>query len=101
MPLCERCLALYLGFFWGGIVFVLLKARLGVWSYRIFLLGWTPLVVDGITQLLRWRESTALLRVSTGFLAGVICSIYVLQKIRPIIENVLLTLTKLFEIQNN
>jgi uncharacterized membrane protein len=96
MPLCERCLALYLGFFFGGIVFVLLKARLRNWHLGILLLGWTPLIIDGLTQFLRWRESAALLRISTGALAGIISSIYVLQKIRRIMEEAVSTLRKLF-----
>lgn len=98
MPLCERCMALYLGFFCGGIVFVLFKAKLSNWSWGVFLLGWIPLVLDGMTQLLSWRESSALLRTSTGALAGIICSVFFLQKVRCIMEDAASTLKKLFEL---
>lgn len=76
--LCQRDLALYGGMVVAGLAFGLLRALrpkrplrpLKLWIFGLLLL---PMVVDGGTQLLMLRESTALLRVVTGALTGVAC----------------------------
>lgn len=59
---------LFLGILVMAFVVVPLDSRL-VW---VFILGLLPLMVDGGGQLLGWWESTNLVRLVTGLLAGVV-----------------------------
>ena len=71
MALCQRDMALYGGMFLAGLLFGLVRKRLRplkLWVFGLFLL---PMAVDGVTQLLLFRESTWLLRMFTGGLVGV------------------------------
>jgi uncharacterized membrane protein len=81
MPICTRCTAIYLGLLIGLVTFV-------VWPYfterimRSVALGAViPLAVDGLTQLLRLRESTNELRFATGIVAGFAIGIWALSAI--------------------
>ncbi len=72
-PLCARCTAFYVALFAGflvGIPFALSFIR-GPAAFLFLGLALLPLALDGITQAMRGRESTTLLRVATGCLAGV------------------------------
>jgi uncharacterized membrane protein len=78
MPLCARCVAIYVGMFAGLAVFLALP-WLSERLLRIILyLAATPLAVDGITQALRLRESTNMLRSATGLAAGLAFGMWVL-----------------------
>lgn len=71
MATCQRETAIYLSMALAGLAFVPLRRRLRPLGWPAFALLIAPLVVDGVTQLLGWRESTPLLRLATGALFGV------------------------------
>lgn len=78
MPICARCTAIYVGLFTGlGLFFIApwLHERAARWTLFI---ASTPMAVDGITQLVRLRESTNSLRLFTGGLAGLAFGYWVL-----------------------
>lgn len=78
MPLCARCVAIYVGMFAGLVVFLALP-WLRERALRIILyVAATPLAVDGITQAMRLRESTNGLRAATGLTAGFAFGLWVL-----------------------
>ena len=81
VPLCERCLALYLGIWLGGVIFVLSRRKSGTSQLWVPIAAWIPLFADGITQWLGFRESNAILRVWTGALAGIVLALFVLRRI--------------------
>jgi uncharacterized membrane protein len=71
MPICARCTAIYVGLALALVAFVLLP-RLTERAARLALLvAVVPLGVDGLTQLVRLRESTNGLRSATGLIAGI------------------------------
>jgi uncharacterized membrane protein len=79
VALCQRDVALYLALLAGGLLFGLLRYRLGPLPWQLFLLfGILPMGLDGGYQLLTYllpaflppRESTPLLRTVTGALMG-------------------------------
>jgi uncharacterized membrane protein len=67
MPICSRCVGIYLGLFAGIGAFLVMPwlservLRVAAWAAAV------PMFVDGFTQLLRLRESTNTLRLATGF----------------------------------
>ncbi len=69
-PVCSRCTGLYLGailFFTYSLLFFI------VYSQTLILLTFiiiTPMIIDGLTQYLGFRESNNGLRLITGFAAG-------------------------------
>jgi uncharacterized membrane protein len=71
MACCQRCAAIYGSMFLLGLLFVALRNRVRVPSWRTLGLLATPVAIDGLTQLAGLRESTAALRVVTGALLGV------------------------------
>jgi len=71
MPICARCTAIYVGLALAIAAFVLLP-RLTERGARLLLLAAVvPLGVDGLTQLLRLRESTNGFRSATGLAAQI------------------------------
>ena len=68
---CERDVAIYLSVLAAGLAYARLRVRLpelGLTGYGLLIL---PMAIDGITQLVGWRESTVELRTATGALFGV------------------------------
>lgn len=70
MPICARCVGIYLGMLAGILAFMALP-----WvSERLMriaaFIAVTPLAIDGLTQLAGLRESTNPLRLATGLTAG-------------------------------
>jgi uncharacterized membrane protein len=67
MPICARCVGIYLGLFAGIAAFLVMpwvrERVLRVAASAAALL----MFADGFTQLLRLRESTNTLRLATGF----------------------------------
>ena len=78
MPVCARCTAIYAGLAVGALLFRLLP-RLRERAARILLaVALAPMAVDGLTQLVRLRESTNTLRMVTGLIAGTAFALWVL-----------------------
>jgi len=78
MPICARCTAIYAGLIAGAMLFRLLP-RIRETTARIVLaLALAPLGIDGLTQLVRLRESTNALRVTTGLIAGMAFALWAL-----------------------
>lgn len=80
VALCERCVAIYAGLLFAGILFAILRKRLKPISiFAWVLLGIVPIGLDGISQLVGAipflpfpsRESTPLIRTVVGILFGV------------------------------
>lgn len=71
MALCQRDMALYGGMLVAGLLFGLVRKRLRPLKLWVFGLCLLPMAVDGVTQMLLFRESTWPLRVLTGGLVGV------------------------------
>lgn len=66
-PVCTRCMAILLGYL---AIPVLLSGNFYSPLYLGVLLN-VPMLVDGYTQLKKWRESNNLLRFVTGLLSGI------------------------------
>jgi uncharacterized membrane protein len=70
LALCQRDIALYGSLLVGGLIFALVRKRLRPLSLLGYLLCLVPMALDGGTQLIGLRESTALLRTITGSILG-------------------------------
>jgi uncharacterized membrane protein len=90
LPLCARCLGIYLSFFVGIIIAILNIDWLMNFKFLqiiIFLVvGITPLLIDGFTQLYKLRESNNILRLITGALMGFVCSVFLVYVIGNLIS---------------
>ena len=71
VALCQRDVAIYSGVLLAGISYAFVRRRVGPLPFKLFVLLVIPMAVDGLTQLVGWRESTWLLRTLTGALFGV------------------------------
>lgn len=81
MPLCARCTGIYLGLLAGLIAFFILP-RIQEPMLRIAMyVAALPMAIDGMTQLMRLRESTNGLRIMTGFLAAIMFGIWILEAV--------------------
>ncbi len=74
MAVCARCFGIYAGFLVGTVAYALYRKleNKKMPDYKVVLLALLPLAIDGITQLLGFRESTNMLRLVTGMLFGII-----------------------------
>lgn len=81
MPICARCFSILLGYFF--IPILLTFPSIPIWVAFVCQI---PMLIDGITQKLRWRVSNNLLRVSTGILSGFGLSILVVSGGRIIVK---------------
>jgi uncharacterized membrane protein len=70
MAYCERNVALYTTVLVAGLLYALGRRAIQPLPWPVFGLCLAPLLWDGATQLLGWRESTWVLRTVTGVLAG-------------------------------
>lgn len=78
MPLCARCVAIYVGLFIGLLSWFAVP-YLEERAMRIAMfIATTPMAIDGITQAMRLRESTNPLRLGTGLAAGTAFGLWVL-----------------------
>jgi uncharacterized membrane protein len=67
---CERNVAIYAAVLLAGLAYARLRPRLGALSLGAYALLIVPMAIDGLTQLIGWRESTWELRTMTGLLFG-------------------------------
>ncbi len=68
MAMCERDVAIYAGWLIGGLLFGLLRRRLGPLRWQIALILSVPMAVDGLAQLVGIAESNWERRTLTGLL---------------------------------
>ena len=81
MPICARCTAIYAGLFIGLLMFFVapwLNEKFARWTLYV---AAVPMGIDGVTQLLRLRESTNSLRIATGSIAGFAFGYWILSAI--------------------
>ncbi|WP_410489379.1 DUF2085 domain-containing protein [Bacillus sp. DTU_2020_1000418_1_SI_GHA_SEK_038] len=65
-PLCTRCMGILIGYFLLPIL-IISDFNLSIWLGVLLNI---PMVVDGWTQKMKYRESNNFFRVSTGLLCG-------------------------------
>ncbi len=81
MPLCARCTGIYLGLL-AGLVAVFILPRVQERILRVALyVAVLPMAIDGVTQLMRLRESTNGVRIVTGFVAAIVFGIWILEAV--------------------
>ena len=78
MPFCSRDVGIFVGLLAGSIIalFVLIRIKI-----TVLLIGFIPFVVDGAVQLVTDYESTNVLRIVTGALAGSMFALFLCEKI--------------------
>ena len=81
MPICARCTAIYGGLLAGILLFMILPRLSGHLARKILLFAAIPMFIDGLTQLAMLRESTNLLRIETGLLAGAAFALWALSEV--------------------
>ncbi|HHY58838.1 MAG TPA: DUF2085 domain-containing protein [Chloroflexi bacterium] len=70
VALCQRDVAIYAGVLLAGVSYAFVRQRTRPLPFKLFVLLVIPMAVDGLTQLIGWRESNWLLRTLTGALFG-------------------------------
>lgn len=76
LPLCTRCTGFYVALLLSIVLFWFLDVQLtNKVTIVLFLILNAPLVIDGCTQYLKWRESNNVLRFITGILSGIGCGL--------------------------
>jgi uncharacterized membrane protein len=73
MPFCTRCTAIWLGIAVGLGFMVLYTIELNEKFLFLMIFSLVPIGIDGVGQLFGFWESTNLIRLLTGLLAGIIC----------------------------
>ena len=81
MPICARCTAIYAGLIVGILLFLVVPRIQALLARKILLIAAVPMFIDGITQLAMLRESTNLLRIETGLLAGMAFAFWALSEV--------------------
>jgi len=75
MPFCSRCTAIWLGLAIGLSFMVFYRIQLDEKFLFAIIIGLVPIGVDGVGQLFGFWESTNIIRLITGLLAGGVCGI--------------------------
>lgn len=65
-PVCARCTGIWIGYVIGTLLMIIMVP---VWWVGCLL--FVPMTIDVLTQLVNWRTSSNILRVSTGILGGI------------------------------
>lgn len=81
MPICARCTAIYGGLMVGILLFLVLPRIQAHLARKILLIAAVPMFIDGITQVAALRESTNLLRIETGLVAGMAFAFWALSEV--------------------
>ena len=89
-PVCARDVGIYAAALLSGILLFFLKKTDvdAVPNPLWFVIALIPIGLDGGTQLLGWRESTNLLRLLTGAIAGFAFSFYVVPLLNRAFPNI-------------
>ena len=72
MPFCTRCTAIWLGLAIGLGFMIFYKIVLDEKFLILIIIGFVPIAIDGVGQLLNLWESTNIIRFITGLLVGII-----------------------------
>lgn len=91
MPICARCVGIYLGLLAGLAAFWLVPLVTERAMRVAAFIAVTPLAIDGFTQLFGLRESTNPLRLSTGIIAGLAFGMWVLAAVERRGERAMVT----------
>lgn len=78
MAICERDIAIYAALLLVSLIYANRGGALPALHPLAFVALALPMAIDGVTQLVGWRESTWELRVLTGSLFGIGCAWFVL-----------------------
>lgn len=70
VALCQRDVAIYVSVFLTGLLYGAVRHRVRKLPFKIYVLFLIPIGIDGLTQLVGWRESNWWLRTLTGALFG-------------------------------
>ena len=62
---CARCTGLIAGYIISPFLLPVSE-----YAFKVFMVSCTALILDGVTQLMKWRESNNSLRLITGLLTG-------------------------------
>jgi uncharacterized membrane protein len=81
MPICARCTGIYLGLLAGVAAFKLIPLLRERVMRTVAFVAILPLGLDGVTQLLGFRESVNPLRVATGVIAGLAFGLWILSAV--------------------
>jgi len=81
MPICARCAAIYAGLIAGILFFLVLPRIEAHLARKILAFAAAPMFIDGLSQLTGLRESTNLLRIETGLLAGIAFTFWALSEV--------------------
>jgi uncharacterized membrane protein len=72
MPFCIRCTAIWLGLAIGLGLMIFYKIVLDEKFLILIIIGFVPIAIDGVGQLLNLWESTNIIRLITGLLVGIV-----------------------------
>jgi len=75
MPFCSRCTAIWLGLAIGLGFILFYQIQLNEKFLFAIILSIVPLGIDGVGQLLGFWDSTNIVRLITGLMAGIVCGI--------------------------
>ncbi len=94
IPVCSRDIAIYGAMFLAGFFWFWWArrkpSRASDWPHPGWLiLALVPLALDGFSQLFGWRESTNMLRLATGALAGAAMAFYALPSMYLLFDGIL------------
>lgn len=82
MPLCARCVGIYVGLMAGLMAYIIvpwIEER----ALRMFMfVAAIPIAIDGITQLIGLRESSNPLRLATGFVVAFAFGMWALSEVQ-------------------
>ena len=82
MPICARCVGIYVGMLSGLLLFPLMGWLREPVMRAVAFIAIVPLGIDGLTQFAGLRESTNALRIATGLVAGIAFGLWILSALR-------------------
>ncbi|MEH6944529.1 DUF2085 domain-containing protein [Bacillus sp. JJ722] len=82
MPICARCTAILIGYLFTPFAIAFQVTA----PFYIIILICIPMLIDGFTQLWKWRESSNILRFITGLAFGIGQSLFISTVVIFIVE---------------
>jgi uncharacterized membrane protein len=81
MPICARCVGIYVGLAAGLLTFLCMPRLRGKALQVAVFVASMPMAIDGFTQAFGLRESTNPLRLATGFIAAFFFGLWALSAV--------------------